>query len=84
MQDMGTRFVDVWFYDRRNMTFVDERHVDDHETLLITITQTFERMGWRIAIWDDGTGWTSLHRSTGKTRTWPSRAAAEMGAIHNA
>lgn len=84
MEGLGSKFVIVWFYDHRNMQFYDERHVDDHDTLLETITQTFDRMRWNVAMWDDGTGWTSLHRRTGETRTWPSRAAAEMGAIHNA
>lgn len=83
MQGLGSKFVVIWFYDRKTQAFVDERHVDDHETLLETIRQTFDRMRWRQAIWDDGTGWTSLDNRTGEAKTWPSREAAEMFVIHN-
>jgi hypothetical protein len=83
MQKMGTKFVTIWFWDRRTQTFRDENHVDDDETLLETISQTFDRMRWRQAIWDHGGGWTSLDNRTGDSKCWPSREAAEMFVIHN-
>lgn len=82
MRQLGAKLTDVWFYDKRNSKWVDERHVDDDDTFLDTVDMTFERMGWKHAIWDVGDGWCSLSKRTGETKSWPSRAAAEMAVIH--
>ncbi len=78
MQKAGTKFVVIWFFDKRRGTFIDENHVDDDDTLLETITMTFDRLKLRSAIWSTPEGWTSLDRRTGEAKSWPHRSAAEM------
>lgn len=79
--NVGVPLKTVWFLKRGR--WFDERHVDDHDTFLTTITMTFERLGLTYALWDTPDGWCLLSRRTGDCRTFPTKEAAEMVAIHN-
>jgi hypothetical protein len=83
MEQMGTKFCDVWFFTRRR-EWVLEKQVEDHDTFLETVDMALRRMGGNYALWFDGKSWALAKRSTGYTRTYPSREAAEMVAIHGA
>ena len=81
LEDLGTKFVTVWFFTR-GRKWVSERHIDDHETFLETVGMSLGRLGG-YAMWFDGHNWCLLSRITGDCRTYPSKEAAEMVAIHH-
>jgi hypothetical protein len=83
MQSVGTKFCDVWFFTR-NRDWVMEKQVDDHDTFLETVDMALHRLGGNYAMWFDGERWAMVKRNTGDTKTYPSREAAEMVAIHGA
>lgn len=78
---VGVPLKSVWFL--ANGKWIDEEHVDDHDTFLETIAMTFERLKLNYALWSTPEGWCLLSHRTGDCRTYPSREAAEMVAIHN-
>lgn len=82
LESLGQKLIDVWFYSAR-YGWIDERHVDDHDTFLETVSMSMERLRLRHAMWLDGTGAVVVDRQTGNTRTFPNRAAAEMWMIHH-
>lgn len=86
--DLQSGFVSVWYYRPQigpsGIDWLQQDHVDDHETFLATVEATFERRKCNYALWDDGTKWCLLSHRTGDTRRYPSREAAEMVAIHDA
>lgn len=88
--ELNVTFVDVWFYDSRMRTWIDERHVDDPATLDATIVMTMGRLRLSYALhtyhgrWRLLTGWRGDRRGRESFRYFDSREAAEMLAIHGA
>ncbi len=91
LERMGSKFVTVHLYVRkiggfegRHMRWLDERHIDDPETLDTTVSMSLERLGGRYAIWQRDGGWVLLKRGAAVPRLkfYPNREAAEMVAIH--
>lgn len=85
LESLGSRFVEVALYLRveGHMEWQYERHIWDPETLDTTVSMSLERMGGRFAVWQElDLSWTFYDRRTGERKTMPSRAAAEMVAMH--
>jgi len=80
--ELGSTFVQVWFYERRRRRFLLEPQVDDDDTFLECCSEAMRRIGANLALWDDGEMWNVLDRRTGDTKRYPSKEAAEMIAIH--
>jgi len=82
LEGLGTSMCDVWFLQKGS--FFLEKHVEDHETFLETVGMALDRLMARYAMWEQGGDkpWALLDKTTGDTRSFPSREAAEMVAIH--
>lgn len=89
LEDLGSKFVVVWLYAPKSTTitsrgtgWMEERHIDDPETLETTVSMSLERLGGKYAIWAYDGSWALLSRSRTVLRWYPTREAAEMVAIH--
>lgn len=80
LRNLGATLCPVWFFAKG--VWLQEDHVEDHETFLETVDMALKRLKADYAMWDQGGTWALIRRSTGDTRSYPSRAAAEMVAIH--
>ena len=80
MEGLGSKFVEVWLYIRGER--LDERHIDDPETLETTVSMSMERLGSFHAVWlcKDG-HWQLYDRRRGTYTCYPNKEAAEMVAI---
>mgnify|MGYP004701361853 CR=1 FL=1 len=87
LESIGAEFVDVWLYCRHPATgvrtFELERLVDDHDTFFDVLAMRMSSRFARHALWDAGGRWALVDRRTGDTRSYPTREAAEMVAIHH-
>ena len=84
LEGLGSKFRTVRFY--ADGQWLDERHIDDPETLWFTVSLTLERFKLRYAIWPDTAdrGWWVFDRHAPSQPTWyPSMEAAEMVVMHN-
>ena len=84
LEGLGSKFRTVWFYV--DGAWLDERHIDDPETLEFTVSLTLERFKLRYAIWPDTAdrGWWVFDRhAPSESRWYPSREAAEMVVMHS-
>ena len=84
LRSLGTRFCAVKILGKDG-AWVDENHVEDPDTFLITVDMSLKRLDARYAVWveDEQEGrYCLLDRRTGDCRSYPSREAAEMVAIH--
>lgn len=87
LEALGSKFVDVRLYLKHE--WVNERHIDDPETLGTTVTMSLERLCGRFAVWrrpedevHKGPPWRLFDRTTGVIKAFPSQEAAEMVAMH--
>lgn len=83
LTELGTRFIEVRM--RVKGDWVDENHVDDPSTILDTIKMSAERLGCRFAVvqLEAGGSWHLYDYRKGETKSYPSKEAAEMVAIHH-
>lgn len=87
LETLGSRFVEVRCYvrgatTRSELTWADERHIDDPETLTTTVGMTLDRLGGRFAVWRCPDGhWQLYDHRKGSMTCYPSQEAAEMVAI---
>lgn len=86
LETLGSRFVEVHFYTRRDghLTWLEERHIDDPETLFTTICMSLERLGGRFAVHPDRGDYVLVDARERTTKLYGSREAAEMVAMHRA
>lgn len=86
LESLGSKFADVRLYVRNggNMEWVDERHIDDPETLQTTVSMTLDRLGGRFAVWlCPERHWMLYDRRNNALCCYPSQEAAEMVAMHS-
>lgn len=84
LRSLGAKFVDVWLC-LPNGDLVDERHVDDPETLETTVQMSMDRLDARTDMFPCDDRWCvfSPYRAEAKRyRYYPTREAAEMVMIH--
>lgn len=83
MQDLGVKLVCVTFVTGEHV-LKTEQHVDDLETLEMSVRRSLERMVWSYAIYPYMGRWVLVSRRRGapSTRYYDSKEAAEMVAIH--
>ncbi len=86
LEGLGCMFVEVRLYVREDsqMVWVDERHVDDPETLVTTICMSLERLRGRFAVWPSVGAYSLCDASKRSVKSYPTQEAAEMVAIHHA
>lgn len=88
LESLGSTLVDVQLYVRpfggsiQSRVWLDERHINDPETLLTTVSMSLQRLGGRFAIWQNGLQWELFDMSKVGTKLYPNREAAEMSAMH--
>ena len=83
MQGLGVKFIVVTFITRDHVLLM-EQHVDDPETIELTVRQSMSRMRWDYAIYPWMGRWVllSVRRGPSHVRYYDSKEAAEMVAIH--
>jgi hypothetical protein len=88
---LGSTFIDVRLYMRpigglsSDKRWLDERHIDNPETLQVTVAMSLERGNGRYAIWTCPERGVMLYdRRNDALKCYPSQEAAEMVAIHGA
>lgn len=70
MEQLGSKFVVVWLYLPKSTTvtsrgsgWLDEKHINDPETLETTVSMSLERLGGHYALWSaPGGDWNLLKR----------------------
>lgn len=80
LETLGTQFVTVWIY--ANGDWFDERHVDDHKTLEITVQMTIWRFARAQAVYQRGDGVWVRQTWDHRKLSYPSKEAAEMAVMH--
>lgn len=83
MEGLGSKFIEAWLYiDGR---WMDERHINDTETLTTTVSMSLERLGGRFAVYEcPDHHWQLFDRLDQTATCYPTKEAAEMVAIFNA
>lgn len=82
LNDIKVPLVNVRLYIRGD--WIDENHVEDAGTIAETVAMSLQRLGGRYAVWRVGDGWMLFDRMfVEKSRTYPTKEAAEMVAMHH-
>lgn len=85
LEKLGAKFADVQLLVKGE--FVEERHVNDPDTIEDTVVMSLERFKAKCAVWPTNDGnwcvFSPYRAEVKRLRYYPTREAAEMVALHN-